>query len=44
MVADGATARIVEAIARRDGRSAARLMARHLVSVERNLQLPQHRP
>jgi len=29
---------IVEAIARRDGRTAARLMARHLASVERNLQ------
>ena len=29
---------IVDAIARRDGRTAARLMARHLASVERNLQ------
>ena len=36
---------IVEAIASRDGRAAARLMAQHLASVERNLHLPpQHRP
>jgi DNA-binding GntR family transcriptional regulator len=44
VVADSATARIVEAIARRDGRRAARLMTQHPVSVERNLQPPQHRP
>ena len=36
---------IVEAIASRDGRAAARLMAQHLASVERKLHLPpQHRP
>jgi DNA-binding GntR family transcriptional regulator len=35
---------IVEAITRRDGRAAARLMAQHLASVERNLHLPPAMP
>lgn len=35
---------IVAAIGRRDGRSAARLMAQHLASVERNLHLPSVTP
>jgi DNA-binding GntR family transcriptional regulator len=36
--------RIVDAIARRDARAAARLMAQHLASVERNLQLDPRSP
>lgn len=35
---------IVEALARRDGRAAARLMERHLSSVERNLRLDPRTP
>jgi len=36
--------RIVDAIERRDGKAAARLMAQHLASVEHNLHLDPHTP